>query len=645
MFLKIKIIQKVVICSIMITIACATAQAQTPSPWWFGVSGAANLNFYDGTTQRLNNSLFVPTAFHKGFGVKPYGSLFLEYRPGPIWGGILNVAYDGRGSKFNDVIAPCNCPATLETKLSYLSVEPSLRMGSATSNFFFFAGPRFAFNRDKSFSYTQLKQPNTDSDLSAVKKTIISGQIGVGYDFIVSSPAKESKVALSPFLSFHPYFGQDPRTIESLSISTIRMGVALKFGKGKVADLTPQPTAISAPAPEITFSVRAPLTRSVKRQVSETLPLRNYVFFDEGSSSIPSRYVLLTKDQAINFKETQLQNTQAVSMNGRSARQLNVYHNILNITGDRLRSNPGTTISLSGASMQGAEEGKMFADGIKQYLVNVFSINESRISTNGRIKPVHPSEQPGGTRELDLLRSGDRRVDIESTSPELLMEVGGGMMRPVQLEAVQFDPQDSHAIFNVGGATGQLKSWSVDVADETGKVQHYGPFTSNKESIPANTILGGRSEGTYKVTMTGETKNGLPITKESTLRVSRQEDSIEKAFRYSILFDFDKATTIQAYANFLKDVVSPQIPDGSNVIIHGHTDVIGEEEYNTTLSQGRAAEAQKILESALKAAGKNNVRFETVGFGENDSRSPFNNSLPEERFYNRTVIIDIVPNR
>ena len=645
MFFKIKILQKIIISSLMIILAHGTVVGQT-SPWWFGASGAANFNFYDGTTQRLNNSLFVPTAFHSAFGIKPYGSLFMEYRPGPIWGGILNVGYDGRGAEFGNVIAPCNCPATLESNLSYLSVEPSLRLGSATSNFFFFAGPRFAFIRDQSFEYTQLKQPNTDADLSAIRKNVISGQIGVGYDFIISSPAKEAKVALSPFLSFHPYFGQDPRTIESLSISTLRLGVALKFGKGKVAEIAPTPLAAVVPvAPEITFSVRAPLATSVNRQVSETLPLRNYVFFDAGSSDIPNRYIALSRDQANSFRESQLQNIQTQSMSGRSARQLNVYYNILNITGDRLRSNPGTTISLSGASMAGPEEGKQFAENIKSYLVDNFGIEASRISTMGRTKPLIPSEQPGGTRELDLLRAGDRRVDIVSTSPELLMEVGGGMMKPIQIEAVQFDPQDSNVLFNIGGASDQLKSWTVDVTDETGRIQRYGPYTGTTASIPGKTILGDRAEGNYRVSMNGETISGLSINKTSTLRVVRQDDTLEKAYRFSILFDFDQTRTVETYARFLRDVVSPQIPDGASVIIHGHTDVIGEPDYNFTLSQGRAAEAQRILQNALTSAGKNNVKVQTTGFGEDESRSPFENKTPEERFYNRTVIIDIVPNR
>lgn len=628
----------------MMILAQSAVQGQTTfSPWWFGVSGAANLNFYDGTTQRLNNSLFVPKAFHKGFGVRPYGSVFLEYRPSRTWGAMLNLGYDGRGGRFNNVIAPCNCPATLKTDLSYLSVEPSLRLGSKTSNFYFYAGPRVAFGRGVDFAYTQRRQPNTDAELSAMRKTIISGQIGMGYEFMLSSPASTSKFVLAPFFSFHPYFGQDPRTIESWSVSTIRTGIALKFGKGPAAiKVTEIPPAV-IPTRDVTFSVRAPKTFPLTRQVSETLPLRNYVFFDEGSTAVPLRYVSLTQSQASAFREEQLQNEQSVNTQGRSARQLNVYHNILNITGDRLRSNPGTSISLSGASMGGPEEGKSFAEAIKRYLVTVFGIESSRISTDGRTKPLIPSEQPGGTRELALLRAGDRRVDIESTSPELLMEVGGGMMKPVRINVIQNDPLDSHVIFNVGGAKDLLKSWSIDITNEQGSTQHYGPFTSDQESLPGRTILGDRPAGNYKVNLIGETKSGMTVRKESSVNLLRQDETMEKGSRFSILFDFDKTRTIAAYDKFLTNIVTPLIADGSTVIIHGHTDVIGEEDYNSTLSQNRAGETQKILERSLSNAGRRNVKFETSGFGEDQSKSPFENNLPEERFYNRTVIIDIVP--
>src|ERR1700722_413244 len=137
-----KMLQKFIICSLMVIIASSTVKGQVSPPvWWYGVSGAANFNFYTGTTQQLNNSLTVPTAFHKGSGVRPYGSIFVEYRPGPIWGGMLNVGYDGLGAKFDGVTAPCDCPADLNSQLSYVSIEPSLRLGFKTSSLYFFAGP------------------------------------------------------------------------------------------------------------------------------------------------------------------------------------------------------------------------------------------------------------------------------------------------------------------------------------------------------------------------------------------------------------------------------------------------------------------------------------------------------------------------
>ncbi|SDM12391.1 Outer membrane protein OmpA [Daejeonella rubra] len=640
----IKIKQRLIILSLMMIFAQSTLKAQTSQPtWWFGLSGAANFNFYDGTTQRLNNALFVPTAFHKGDGIKPFGSFLMEYRPGPVWGAMLNIGYDGRGGKFDGVIAPCDCPATLETDLSYITIEPNLRLGSATSNFYFFAGPRVAFNLDKNFEYTQEKQPDTDGEFSAIRKTILSGQVGMGYDIPLSPATSASKVVLSPFVSYHPYFGQDSRTIESWSVSTLRTGVALKFGKGKAVPAIVEVPVVDVPLADVTFSVRAPKSVPIERQVSETLPLRNSIFFDESSSEIPNRYVLLSKSQASDFKEVQLENVQTVTMNGRSARQLNVYHNILNITGDRMRSNPGTIISLSGASMKGAQEGKAFAESVKYYLVDRFGIDASRISTEGRIKPLIPSEQPGGKKELTLLREGDRRVDILSGSPELLMEVGGGMMKPVSINAVQVDPMDSHVVFNVGGAKDLLRTWSLDITNNMGNTQHFGPYTRDIVSIPGKDILGNSADGNYKVVMTGVNKKGITTTKESSVYLVRQTETVEKGYRFSILFDFDKSRTIDSYEKFLVDVVSPLITDGSKVIIHGHTDIIGSEDYNATLSESRAAQTQKIIEGALNNAGKKNVTFETIGYGEDLDRSPFENNLPEERFYNRTVIIDIVP--
>ncbi|MHA4896014.1 OmpA family protein [Pedobacter sp. PWIIR3] len=496
-------------------------------------------------------------------------------------------------------------------------------------------------NLQKDFSYTQLKQTDKEGDLSQLRKTLISGQVGMGYDIPVSGPSSTTKFVISPFASYHPYFGQDVRSIESWSVSTLRVGIALKLGKGKKAIVVEAPAIPPIPVVDVTFTVRAPKAKLVSHHVSETLPLLNYVFFDQGSALIPSRYMMLSKEQARDFSETQLQNLATSDMTGRSVRQMNVYYNILNIVGDRMRKDADIKIVLSGASRNNPEEGKTFANAIKNYITGMYGIDGARIATNGRSKPINPSEQPGGKKELELLREGDRRVDIQSGSKALMLEVGGGMMNPVQINTVQSDPMDSRILFNVPEATQLLTSYTIDLSDQNGAVKHLGPFHANQESVTGASVLGNNQFADYKVVMTGTTKAGGMIKKESTLHLQAQPEIVETGSRYSILFNFNKATTVATYEKFLTDVVVPLIAEGSTVLIHGHTDVIGAEPYNAKLSVERAKEAQQIIESALAKAGKTNVKIQTIGFGESLDHAPFNNGLPEERFYNRTVIIDI----
>lgn len=639
------------------TVMANAQQVQRVQPkWWFGESIGVNFNNYRGTTQKLNNTVSVPTAFHKGSGVKPYISLLAEYRRNKVIGYMLNVAYDNRGGKFNEVTAPCNCPANLTTNIAYVAVEPAIRIAPFSSAFYLFAGPTIGFNVSKSFTYTQEKQTDVKGNWDNVRSTVISGQIGAGIDIPVSKKESNTQMIISPFASFQTDLGQAPRSTESWALNTIRAGIALKFGTKRTVPVKARNTnttvveTVNVPAEkEVQFSVRAPKAVPLNRRVRETFPLRNSVFFDLGSTQIPNRYVLLNPAQATAFKEEQIQQAQPVNLTyGRAARQMAVYYNILNIIGDRLRANAQTSVTLSGSADKNPSEGKQLAENIKTYLVTNFGINESRITTLGRSKPVIASEQPGVTKELDLLREGDRRVDIESNSTAMLMQVGGvttSFLRPVQITATEADLFDSHVIFTNEGATDMFSSWTVSLTDEQGTVQRYGPYTTDRASVPGKIILGNNTQGNYKVVMTGKTRSGNTVIKESFVSLVKMNEVKQEGLRYSILFDFDKSNSIAAYEKFLSDVVAPLIPDNGIVIIHGHTDIIGEEKYNMKLSNERASGAQQILQRALTASGRKGVKFESYGFGEDESNAPFENNYPEKRFYNRTVIIDVVADK
>jgi outer membrane protein OmpA-like peptidoglycan-associated protein len=659
-------IKSLVLCTFMIMGMLTTAHAQdsiqyTKPSWFFGVAAGGNINFYRGSTQQLDAELIVPTTFHNGTGVGLFVAPLIEYRPANSrWGVMLQAGYDNRGSKFDQVKTPCNCPADLITDLSYITVEPSLRLAPFKSNFYLYAGPRIAFNVSKSFTYqlginpaypAQIPTAAVKGDFSDVNNMLISMQIGAGYDIPLTSQYHKTQLVLSPFVSFQPYFGQDPRSIETWNITTVRVGAALKLGNGhKVAKHVEAnvfvPT-VAAALPEVTFTVNSPQNIVPERNVREIFPVRNYVYFDLGSTEIPARYVLLNRNQVKDFKEDHIEMTVPENQSGRSERQLKVYYNILNILGDRMSKNPSTTVKLVGSSQQGPNDGREMAESVKHYLVSVFDINPSRISIEGRIKPEIPALQNGGTKELVLLREGDRRVSIESNSPVLLMEFRTGPeapLKPVEIDVVQEAPIDSYVTFKNEGADKAFTSWYLEVTDDAGNVQKFGPYTQEVVSIPGKSILGTTPEGDYKVKMIGQTKDGRSVIKETNVHmvlwVAPKEN---EGMRFSVLFEFNKSVAISMYQKYLTNIVIPKIPIGANVIIHGHTDIIGDNNYNQQLSLHRANDVRTILENGLKKLGRTDVTFQVLGFGGDQKLSPFENKYPEERSYNRTVIIDIIP--
>jgi outer membrane protein OmpA-like peptidoglycan-associated protein len=656
--LKVHSIKTFLLATLLLTGFTVSLQAQEvtyrPPSWWFGGAAAANFNFYNGTTQRLNATTIAPTPFHKGSGTGLFVAPLMEFhRPNSQWGFMLQAGFDSRNGKFRQVINPCNCPADLSTNIAYLTVEPSLRFSPIRSdvNFHLFLGPRVAFNVLKTFDYKIGANPEFPAnpvtykysgDLSHVNKALVSMQVGAAYDFQATSPNQRNQVLLTPFISLHPYFGQDPRSNESWNVTTVRVGLAIKAGRSKKtstgANVDPQTND------KTTFYVNAPKNTPVEYRIRETFPVRNYIYFDLGSTSIPDRYELLNKNQVRDFKEDQLDLYQPKNLSGRSRRQMTVYYNVLNILGDRMGKLPNTTIALVGSSEKGAEDGRLMAQSVKNYLVTIFGISESRIKIEGRDKPKIAAEQPGGTLDLDLLREGDQRVSIETSSTELLMEFQSGPDAPLRpIEIINLDEMDSNITIHVEGAKEAYRSWSLEVKDEKGKMGYFGPYTDDHVSLPVSAVLGTRPEGHYKVTQVGITRDGKTVRKETTMHlVAWTAPKIQDGMRYSVLFEFDQSKAPTIYSKYLTDIVTPKIPKGGKVIIHGHTDIIGDDAHNKQLSYDRANEVKTIIEAALAKAGRTDVTFEVFGYGEDQNLSPFDNKTPEERSYNRTVVIDIM---
>jgi len=407
----------------------------------------------------------------------------------------------------------------------------------------------------------------------------------------------------------------------------------LKFGNA------PAPVAVVAAvvdAPVIDLTRRAPSAVTEARKVTEWFPLRNYIFFNQpGDVAVPSKYTKLSASEAASFDEKSLMNapvtgTSSTTMS-RSQRQMGVYYNALNIYADRLRDNTGT-ITLTGAAPTAAA-GQAQAQAVKDYMVSTFGVDAARVNVKGAVRAPHASgDRDTPTEDLDLVREENLRVEVSSDNP--------AMLKPVEIQSLQTEPIDNDVALNIR-ANGPVESWMVTVTGD-GFNQTYGPYKGTAQRIDAKPILGTRASGNYTATVVATMPDGKTVTKTSNFSLVRSELPPVTGQRYSTLFEFDDSRTVQTYDAFLRGEVAPRIPSGSTVVVHGHTDRVGTEDYNLELSNRRAQEARRVLEDELKKLGKT-ATFDSYGFGETEQRAPFGNENPEGRYYNRTVLIEVIP--
>jgi len=122
-------------------------------------------------------------------------------------------------------------------------------------------------------------------------------------------------------------------------------------------------------------------------------------------------------------------------------------------------------------------------------------------------------------------------------------------------------------------------------------------------------------------------------------KVERIGEGIKITFDSGILYDVNKATLRpEAKANLDKLAVILNKYADTNILIEGHTDATGTDEYNLELSRNRASSVSNYL-AGLAVDSK---RFTTMGYGE--SQPIATNDTDEGRQQNRRVEIAIMAN-
>jgi outer membrane protein OmpA-like peptidoglycan-associated protein len=354
-------------------------------------------------------------------------------------------------------------------------------------------------------------------------------------------------------------------------------------------------------------------------------PLLNYVFFDENKSDLPDRYELLDEKEADKFSNANLCNITTIR----------TYYDILNVFGMRLRENPNAKLSLTGCN-NGRESGgtglsQKRADNIKSYLTNIWKISNDRITTKASGLPAVPSNQS----DKDGIEE-NRRAEITCDSWEVMKPiVTEDTLRKVSPPIIRF--------YMSSESDNEIKSWKLTamqngdvlkVVEGDGKLPDKFDWLIDreKESIPQfSEPIEYMVELTDKQGNTSVSQTGLLPTDLITIQKKKDNRVGDKRIdKYSlILFDYNSTELSKENTNIIQ-FIKGNLKSDSRILISGFTDRMGNEDFNFKLSKDRAEKTALALERPNAF---------TRGVGE--SMLIYDNTLPEGRFYCRTVEVEV----
>ncbi|MBU2538704.1 MAG: OmpA family protein [Proteobacteria bacterium] len=381
--------------------------------------------------------------------------------------------------------------------------------------------------------------------------------------------------------------------------------------------------------------VSAPSTVNIEEvTMVDSSPLLNHIYFDTGKSNIPERYVALANPEAVqSFSEEKLKDT------------MEKYRHVLNVIGKRLVVNPEARITLVGCnSNKGEEKGKVSlsksrAEAVFAYLQSVWSIDPSRMEIKARNLPEVPSTSrvPEGVVE-------NQRVEILADHPAILDTIKSVYL----LE--QTDTKEIRIVPSLQAEIG-IERWQLTLrGGDTVLATKEGTGNPPQEFVFALEALGVRTISTLgqlSADLEVKDKEGNVFSTVSSpiaINFMRREERIAQKTgnkvleKYGlILFDFDR-TELKDRNQVIVNRVLSRVAELKDVTVDiaGHTDSIGREKYNLDLSERRA---KAVYDTTLQTGIAAGAQINHVGNG--PYGPPYDNSLPEGRSLNRTVIITL----
>ncbi len=367
----------------------------------------------------------------------------------------------------------------------------------------------------------------------------------------------------------------------------------------------------------------------------DTSPMLNYVFFNTGKSDLPELYHLFTNQAE----------TQAFSeMNLRSTKEK--YYNTLNIIGKRLVDFPAAHIRIVGCnSNYGTEQGRIDlsqsrAEAVRAYFMYIWRIEPSRMKVEARNLPVAATTNRSIEGRLE-----NQRVEIYSDFPAILDPIKSTYVEEMSEEKEFRIFPKIQSGYGVGGWKIELKGDGSPIESLEGEGDLKPVYTFDLDDI-----------GLQKVRSFKEITVGIEVTDEegqiykdeaaatSSVKFVKKEERVAQKMGYKvlekyalILFDFNSSIIKERNKAIVDRIVERMktFPT-AQVRVVGHTDNLGEVDYNLWLSERRAkAVYDQVLAGGMTAGEK----ITYAGAGPHDPL--YDNSLPEGRALNRTVTVHL----
>jgi outer membrane protein OmpA-like peptidoglycan-associated protein len=349
-------------------------------------------------------------------------------------------------------------------------------------------------------------------------------------------------------------------------------------------------------------------------------PLLGHVYFDEGDSRIPERYVRgITRAREDTLTLTPIE----------------ALHGELAIIAARMAKFQSAKLTIGAITSntkldRGAELARARAEEVRSALEEL-GVEPNRMSVV-LDQAFYPLTKASDTSQRRLALEENQRVEIHSTQPEILDPITLGT-REISVSPRRIRIVDSATASGLRVVLRQLA-----VGDRTVSLEHDDQQRDFREDVTIQPMIEHAHEDHIAVLVNARDSAGDEISETRRIPIAQSSDSRWRNERSGdiiieryglVLFDFNDAKLSDHHRRII-DIIRSRITPETMVSVIGTTDLMGGDAYNRELSLRRARQIARAL-------GISRVSVDGLG----ETSPVFPNVLPEGRASNRTVIVEL----